>query len=226
MKARLWPRLQPWLLPLGALVTFWGYVSPWVNHRVAGLVILGLDLGEYVKFLPEVRSGQLALWREGFYLPVLAVSLTCSLAAFRREPGYGWLARVPLLALAIVAALNLLPPAWTPARLLTPEFRLQAAWLGLCLLALAFSPFLALLPARLAAGLIALFSLGSLVAVLQFLRVLPAIAALYRHALLPGWGLYVLLAGLLLLLAGAAGLWQLAHPPIPPHNRPVKEGAA
>ena len=44
------------LLPLGALLAFWGYVGPWVDHRVAGLAILGLDLGEYVKFLPLVRA--------------------------------------------------------------------------------------------------------------------------------------------------------------------------
>ena len=45
------------LLPLGALLAFLGYVGPWVDHRVAGLAVLGLDLGEYVKFLPQVRAG-------------------------------------------------------------------------------------------------------------------------------------------------------------------------
>src|SRR5512134_1265544 len=50
------------LLPLGAALAFWGYVGPWVDHRVAGLAILGLDLGEYVKFLPQVRDGATGLW--------------------------------------------------------------------------------------------------------------------------------------------------------------------
>ena len=77
---------------------------------------LGLDLGEYVKFLPSVRSGQVQLWREGFYLPLVAVSLAFSLFAYRRELRYPRWLRLLFLAVAIVAALNLLPPAWTPAR--------------------------------------------------------------------------------------------------------------
>ena len=73
------------LLPLGALLAFWGYVGPWVDHRVAGLAILGLDLGEYVKFLPLVRGGTTSLWREGFYLPLVAISLALSLCTWRPE---------------------------------------------------------------------------------------------------------------------------------------------
>lgn len=201
--ARCWR----WAIPIGALLTLGGFFGPWVNHRVAGLVILGLDLGEYVKFLPPVRSGELALWREGFYLPPVAVSLSLSLVLFRRELRLHWAARTLLVAVAIVAALNLLPPAWTPQRMLTPEFRIQAAALGLCLLAVAFSPFLALLPRTVTAASIALLALASLLPLWQFARVLPAIAALYNHPLTPGWGVYVLALGLAVLLAGAYGLW-------------------
>lgn len=74
---------MPLLLPLGALLAFLGYVGPWVDHRVAGLAVLGLDLGEYVKFLPGVRAGATGLWREGFYLPLVAISLTLSLCTWR-----------------------------------------------------------------------------------------------------------------------------------------------
>ncbi len=189
------------LLPLGALLAFLGYVGPWVDHRVAGLAILGLDLGEYVKFLPEVRSGAIGLWREGFYLPLVAVSLALSLctclppriAAIR---GFHWLGWWLLQVIAaIVAALNLLPPAWTPQRMLTPEFQQQAAALALCLAAVASGPFLALLP-RLVDGrwLVLLLSLwAAVVPVQQFLAVLPEIATLYNHPLAPGWGMYVML---------------------------------
>ena len=215
-----------WLVPLlpalGALIAFLGYVGPWVDHRVAGLAILGLDLGEYVKFLPQVRAGTTSLWREGFYLPLMAVSLTLSLCAWRRElywpptcgsaNGLGELAHDLtrsalhwlLVALhvigAIAATLNLLPPAWTPQRMTTPEFQQQAAALALCLLAVAFGPFLALLPRRLAGALILLLCLpAAIVPVQQFLAVLPEIAAIYNHPLTPGWGMYVMLLGLLLL---------------------------
>ena len=152
--ARRWTYLR-WLLPATIGVTLVGYFGPWVDHPVAGLVIMGLDLGEYVKFLTPVRSGQIALWREGFYLPLVVVSLAASLFAFRRELRYPWLVRGLLLATAVVAALNLLPPAWTPQRMLTPEFQQQAVALALCLAAMAFSPLLALLPRRLVAVAVA-----------------------------------------------------------------------
>jgi hypothetical protein len=173
---------------------------------VAGLAILGLDLGEYVKFLPQVRAGTTSLWREAFYLPLVAISLALSLCTWRlelrwRQPLVAW----PMIALqvagAIVAALNLLPPAWTPQRMMTPEFQQQAAAITLCLGAMAFGPFLALLP-RLVTGLIVLvLSAGaSVVPVMQFLRVLPEIAILYNHDLVPGWGMYLMLIGLAVLM--------------------------
>lgn len=195
------------LLPLGALLAFWGYVGPWVDHRVAGLAILGLDLGEYVKFLPLVRAGTTSLWREGFYLPLVAISLALSLCTWRQE--LRWQQRVvawPMIALqvfgAIVAALNMLPPAWTPQRMLTPEFQQQLAAILLCLAAVAFGPFLALLP-RLVTGVIVILlsTVAAVVPVTQFLRVLPEIATLYNHNLVPGWGMYLLLIGLAMLVA-------------------------
>jgi len=108
---------------------------------------------------------------------------------------------------AIIAALNLLPPAWTPQRMLTPEFQQQSAALLLCLGAVALGPFLALLP-RLVTGLLVLLlnMWAAVVPVQQFVAVLPEIATLYNHPLVPGWGLYMMLAGLLLLMALGAFL--------------------
>lgn len=195
------------LLPLGALLALWGYVGPWVDHRVAGLAILGLDLGEYVKFLPMVRGGTTSLWREGFYLPLVAISLTLSLCVWRPElrwqrPVVAWLMIAVQVLGAIAAALNMLPPAWTPQRMLTPEFHQQLAAILLCLAAVAFGPFLALLP-RLVTGVFVflLSAVAAVVPVIQFLRVLPQIATLYNHNLVPGWGMYLMLIGLAMLVA-------------------------
>lgn len=194
------------LIPLSVLITMVGYFGPWVNHHVAGLVILGLDLGEVVKFLEPVRNGQLLIWREGFYLPLVTMSLTLSLHAFRRQMAYGWPLRLVLLGLAAVAALNMLPPAWDPARLQTPEFRLQTIWIVLCLNAILFSPFLALIPQRLVSLMLTLLALPAIwLPVRNFLRILPTLRELYNQPLSPGWGLYVMVLGLLLLLVA---LWQ------------------
>lgn len=209
------------LLPLGALLAFWGYVGPWVDHRVAGLAILGLDLGEYVKFLPLVRAGTTSLWREGLYLPLVAISLALSLCAWRPEfkwpqPVVAWLMIAVQILGAIAAALNMLPPAWTPQRMLTPEFQQQLVAILLCLAAVAFGPFLALLP-RLVTGVfvILLSAVAAVVPVMQFLRVLPQIATLYNHNLAPGWGMYLMLIGLamLVMLGGLLAFARTATQP-------------
>lgn len=207
--------LPRWLLPTALLLTFVGYVAAWVDHRVAGLVITGLDLGEYVKFLTSVRSGEIVLWREGFYLPLVAVSLTASLATFRRELHYAWPVCAALLALAIVAALNLLPPAWTPQRMMTEEFRQQALALFGCLAAMAFSPLLALLPVKGFAVIVAALGVSAaIVPAHQFMLILPAISQLYNHFQSPAWGLFLCVAGLLAVATTAVWVgWsgRLAH---------------
>ena len=126
--------MMRWILPLALLCALVGYFGPWIDHRVAGLIVTGLDFGEYVKFLPAVRTGAVTVWRAGFYAPLVAIGTTALAIAYRTDLAFKWWLRFPLLALAAVAALNLVPPAWTPARLLDPEFRLQTTSLVLLLL--------------------------------------------------------------------------------------------
>ena len=193
------------LLLVSLLLTLAGYFGPWIPHRVSGLVVTGLDLGEYVKFLPLVRDQQITLWRAGFYLPLVAVSLAASFAAFQpvlqSRTWLIWSLRVLLLGMATVAALNLLPPAWDQSTFTNPEFRQQMIALVLCLGVMATSPLWALLPRFLIAALIILLSVGALWFPLRdFLQVLPSVRELYQQPLAPGWGLYVMVVGLLLLV--------------------------
>lgn len=53
------------LMPLGALAALAGYLGPWADPRWPGWRS-GLDLGEYRRLLPTVRSGAVSLWREAF----------------------------------------------------------------------------------------------------------------------------------------------------------------
>lgn len=185
------------LLPLAALLTLIGYFGPWVPHRAAGLVVTGLDVGELVKFLYPVQQGDIALWREGFYLPLVAVSVGLGLFAWRREMGYPLAVRLGMLAAALVAALNLLPPAWTPGLLLTPEFRLQTGAMACCLGLALVTPLAGLLPVRLSALVVLVLALAALYFPLaQFQWILPALADLYRQPLSPGWGYWVMGVGL------------------------------
>lgn len=207
---------------------------------------MGLDLGELVKFLHPVQQGEIRLWREGFYLPLVAMSVSLSLNAFcrdssasrRREaspdgtvaeeggPRYGWPVRIALLLLAIVTALNLLPPAWTPRLLLTPEFRLQTIAMVLCLALVALSPVAGLFQSprtlveslggtadgngrrgclwraawsvALVRGLLLVVSAGAAIyfPIAQFREVLPTLAELYGQTPEIGWGPALMVAGL------------------------------
>jgi len=195
-----------WLPLIAAgLLGLAGYFGPWVPHRAAGLMVSGLDLGEYVKFIPQVMSGQLALRREIFYLPLFAGSLIASLIAGRRALPR-WL-RVLLGLAAIPLALAMLPPAWSPATLRLPEFRLQTAALIFCLAMVPAIVLTRYLPDRLVLVLIAALAIpAAILPAWGFLEVRSAIVALYRQPLLLGWGFWAELIGFLFL-----AFWAIAQ---------------
>lgn len=211
------PLLPTFLALLAWLLIAAGYWGPWVWARPAGLRILGLDLAEYVKFVAEVRSGQIRLTRELFYLPLVTLSLSLSLLAHRPElrlpPALRWLLNL----LAIPAALALLPPAWTPPLLLTPEFSKQTIAIGLCLAAAVASyPLLRHLPGWLATGLLVVVAAPAAVLPIAYFAALrPALDAIYGHAVPVGRGPWQTVLGLLLLVIAAT----LAQ-----RNRPQPDG--
>jgi hypothetical protein len=195
-----------WLPLIAAgLLGLAGYFGPWVPHRAVGLAVSGLDLGEYVKFIPQVMSGQIALRREIFYLPLFAGSLVASLLASRRSLPR-WV-RILLGLGAILLALALLPPAWSPATLRLLEFRLQTAGLILCLVMVPAVILTRYFPDRLVLGLIGLLAIpAAILPIWGFLEVSPAIAALYRHPLRLGWGSWAGLIGFLFV-----AFWAIAQ---------------
>lgn len=202
------------LLPTALLLSGWllialGYWGPWVWAEPAGLRVLGLDLAEYVKFIAEVRSGQIVLTREVFYLPLLALSLTLSSLAHRPEFRLLRPIRWLLNLLAIPAALAMLPPAWTPRLLTTPEFAKQTAAIIACLAAAFLSyPLLRRLPAPIAAFLVLLLALPAMtLPVAAFTQLRPALDAIYGQPIIVGRGPWLTSLGLSLVsLASLTGL--------------------
>ncbi|MCC7355588.1 MAG: hypothetical protein IT330_17755 [Anaerolineae bacterium] len=199
-----------WLGWCGLALAGIGYWGPWIRHGAVALMLLGLDLGEFVKFLPQVRSGAIALQREGFYLPVIALSVTLTITAFRRDRRPGWKTRGVLSAIAIGVSLAMLPPAWSPASLQTAEFRLQTALIAACVIAALAGPILGLLPRHLLGGImILLAALAAIVPLWQFVRILPAVQVAYGRPLTIGWGPAIMVIGwLLLILAEGIRLLQ------------------
>lgn len=51
------------------------YFLVWLPQAVVGLSFIGLEMGEWVKFLPQIRSGELNLNRNLFYLPPITLGL-------------------------------------------------------------------------------------------------------------------------------------------------------
>jgi hypothetical protein len=183
-------RLAWLLLALAATIGLTGYYGPWVAHPAAGLVVIGLDLAEYVKFLPRLASGQIAVQREVFYLPLVTGSITASLLASRRcLPG--WLRWILAIAAAPLA-LAMLPPAWSPGLLRLQEFRIQIIALGLCLMLIPGIVVTRHLPDWIVLAIVAIFALLSAIGpTWAFLQVRGGINYVYKKPPALGWGLWV-----------------------------------
>ncbi len=196
---------------IGLAGATWG---PWVDARSPGLTLLGIDLAEYVKFLPAVRSGALPVIRQLFYLPLFTLSIGLSLVPLISAPWLRRPLRLLLAALATPCALALLPPAWSPATFgqaeFQPQLRMLAVALALALFSLAAPWFQSGSAAwirrtrqALAYFLASLALAATVLPLWQWLRMQPAIESVYHRPLDLGWGGWSLLLGGIVLATGA-----------------------
>ena len=204
MAERIRRAMQSPYLPTGLLLAGWllaalGYWGAWVWAIPVGLRVPGIDLAEYVKFIAEVRSGQIHLTRELFLLPLAAISLSMSLLAHRRELKFPGVLRWFINLLAVPVALSMLPPAWTPSLLVTPEFVKQTTAMGVCVVAalLAYPLFrhLPLVAAASVNGVLAVLSI--VLPISAFLSVRLPLDTIYGHPVSYGSGPILLAIGLL-----------------------------
>jgi hypothetical protein len=72
-------RLVVSLILVGATMTMVGFFSPWFPHPASGLSLSGFELGEQIKFAPEVRSGAAGLKGTNLYWPPVLVALSLPL---------------------------------------------------------------------------------------------------------------------------------------------------
>ncbi len=176
-------------------VAVWGV---WVPGHSVGTQVLGVDMAEAVKFLPAVRSGQVHIWREGFLLPQVTLSLFLSVHAWQPRWPFSTGVRVILTVAAAAVALSMLPPAWTPAVLRAGEWRLQVMFILLGLLAAAVSPLGRYLPAQVGDVLLLALGLGTtFVLFRQLARVWPDFESVYNVSLTYGPGVWAVVVGVL-----------------------------
>lgn len=204
------------VLILGLALAIVGYFGPWVDHKAAALVLTGQDMGEFVKFLPEVRAGAVPMIREFFYLPPFVAALCLILLMANKRLAYPLIARAVMLLTVLGLAWAMLPPVWTPQLLLTAEFRKQTVAIAFCLLLLIVHSLLRYLPPRptdVAIGMLAL--LGAVPPLWQFFAIHEAVNRAYGWSVSVGWGLWVMVVGFFIVMAGAVSArWG-------PHGREV-----
>jgi len=178
-----------------------GYFGPWVWHKAAGLNLSADDLGEWIKFLPAWKAGQLPVMRELFYLPIWLASIGLGLMAghIKARPG-----KIVVLTLALILVFTPLPkyPELLSA-FREPELMLTFwATVVALLLSVAFTFFGARLPDRVEAILWIVIGISvALFAPWMFGRAMPDIDLLYHYSI--GWGIVAeVIGGVLMAVLG------------------------
>jgi hypothetical protein len=193
------------LLGLGLLVAgFSAAFAPWIWRPPVALQLTGPGLAEFVKFLPQVRSGQLQIERLFFLLPLMVTILALPLFAGNNQLNLSgwlrWIMRFSVLPLALAT----LSPVWTPAILLAAEFRLQTILAGLALGLAVIAPLVGIIPLR---GLAWFFVAAGLAALVlpywHFGLVQAQIQEAYHEPVSLGWGWWLTALGLSVSLTGA-----------------------
>ena len=213
----------PCITLLGLFLILIGYWGPWIAHSAASLVQSGLDLSEFVKFLPQVKDGSEPMYRWLFFLPLTTVALGLGFwataqpwppmtgdtgdGAHRRTRRQPWM-RAALVVLGALLLIILIPPyPFTSERLFGHEFRERTilalgSWLAFLLVLVWLGRRLMRRSAGIALG--ALTLVGTVSPIVQFLSVSDALGSVYGRPIVIGWGVWMMLVGLLVVLAGAA----------------------
>jgi len=191
-------RQSLFLLALTAILV--AFFLVWLPHPAAGLSYIGLEMGEQAKFLPQVRSGEVAPDRSLFYLPPITLALMLLLLTtfWSGSRWQTWAAR----AVAVAVSLLALPGLEALGDPDPSEWLWRLLLIALVVLVAALTPWLSRRPARLRWGAAALAALaGAILPTWAYLAVRPLFAALLRQDLGAGPGVWLNLAGHLLALA-------------------------
>jgi hypothetical protein len=203
-------KVSSWLLVIGLLLSgMGGSFAPWIWREAVALQLTAPGLAEFVKFLPEMRTGQMRGDRLYFLVPLFWVMLMLPLLAANKDLNLPallrWLMRLAVIPLALAS----LSPVWTPAILVSAEFRFQTllalASIGLVLAEPLIGRWpLKILVIALIGGNIAAVTLSTW----QFHQVQATIAEVYQEPIVLGWGWWLMISGAGLSVLGSIGvLW-------------------
>lgn len=196
-------KIGSWSLAFGLLLTgIGGAFLPWIWRQSVALQLTGPGLAEFVKFLPEIRTGQVQIERLFFLLPLFLAMIALPLCAENRKLVLPTWLRWGLRLAVIPLALASLSPVWTPGILIAPEFRLQTLLAVVAIGLTIIASILKRIPLKLLAVLLLTNSVASLILPSwQFELVQSSIVEAYHEPVYLGWGWWLTVTG----LAAAAG---------------------
>jgi hypothetical protein len=175
-----------------------GYLLVWLPHPAVGLSFIGVDIGEWVKFLPQMQAGQLPN-RNLFYLPPITAGLLLALltAGWDNRRWQTWGARLTAVGIALLAFPSLDALRFEPAS----EWQLRLGWIGLVGVTAVGAAWLGRWPKVVYGLLLVTAVVGAILPLHAYLAVRPVVAALIGQPIGIGWGVWLSTAGYLLILA-------------------------
>lgn len=190
------------VLFLGLTTIFIAYFQIWLPGPAVGLQIIGIEIGEWIKFLGVGPR------RDLFYLPPIVVGLVIALlaATWPNSRWQTWTARglavaVSLLSLPAIAVIRNEPPREWVARLGLIALVVLVAALGALLNQRATRspwPWLMMVDVAL---------VGALLPTLQYLAVRPVVREIMLRPIGIGLGVWLNVAGSLLVVATALAIF-------------------
>ena len=203
------PLLTTGLTLLGVLLILIGFFSPWVPHSTAGLALTGFEIGECIKFAPEMRGEAPPLRRTNFYWPpVVAATGLAMLAAGARSWRLGDWLLIVLAALLSLFPFPLLEEIRGLGGVTASAGRFALVALGVAAAALAV--WRRALPPRIRVlVLVANGALGVWMVSTAFSEAEPIVERLYAHLIDPGLGYNLTRGGMLILVL--VGIFYLLY---------------
>jgi hypothetical protein len=195
------------LLLLALIAAIAGYFGPWVWHPAVVFRYSADDLAEFVKFMPAVRSGQVAITRELFFLPIwlASIGLALWLGQYAKNRLVRWMVGL-LVIYAAIWPMPMYPFILEAYR--SPEFGVQfwGSVLAVVLCAAALMLGTRIADRWRALMWIAIGLIGATVAPLHFVRLKPALDELHGWSMSVGWGIAATVIGFA--AVAMIGAWQ------------------
>jgi len=168
----------PLVLALLGAAALW---LPWVDHKAAALVLTGLDLPEFVRFMGDYRSGVLQVQPLAFAVPIVVAALTgVAYAACSRFSFWG---RVVTVAACLWLLTVPFPPLEKPGLLVAAGLLVVGLHV---LLTLATVP-----PATIALACSLATVAAAALPLWQYAVMVPALSRLYGRPVTHGAGVYL-----------------------------------